>query len=170
MMREPSPPGPSTVSSRAGLTEALFAEIYPGLRRFAGAISAPAVDADDLVQEACVRYMRRSGSKPVFNIGAYLRRSILNLELTRRTTEQRREHVRARLIEPESTEPNYPSDLAELMALDPVDRALIYLTAVEHWTFAEAAELLERPEAALRMRATRARRLLRDGIERRDDG
>lgn len=169
-MREPSPPRPSTVSGRASLTEAQFAELYPGLRRFAGAIGAPVVDADDLVQEACVRYMRRTGTEPVTDVGAYLRRTMLNLELTRRTTEQRRERVHARLVGPESTEPSYPSDLADLMALDPIDRALLYLTAVERWRFAEAAELLERPEAALRMRATRARRALPGDMEARNDG
>ena len=84
MMREPSPPRPSTVSGRASLTEAQFAELYPGLRRFAGAIGAPVVDADDLVQEACVRYMRRTGTEPVTDVGAYLRRTMLNAPTPRK--------------------------------------------------------------------------------------
>ena len=56
----------------------------------------------------------------------------------------------------------YPSDLSVLDALDPLDRALVYLAAVEGWSFADVAALLDRPEASLRVRASRARARLRE--------
>lgn len=59
----------------------------------------------------------------------------------------------------------YPSDLDPLRGMEPIDRALIYLTAIEGMPFGEVAELLELPEASLRVRASRARRRLRISLE-----
>jgi RNA polymerase sigma-70 factor (ECF subfamily) len=60
-----------------------------------------------------------------------------------------------------TVEADYPSDLADLDALAPDERALLYLVDVEGWTFADAAVVAGCSPAAARQRASRARRQLR---------
>ena len=149
-----------------------FAELYPSLRRFAAAVSPAHVDPDDLVQEALARVLRRPSTvEPIAAPAAYLRQSVLNAERSLRRTAVRRRAIDPILAADEATTPIYPSDLALLDALDAGDRALLYLTAVERWTFAEVGALLDKPEASLRVRASRLRKTLRDqlALEREPD-
>jgi len=143
----------------------LFASLYPGLRRFAAVVAASDRDPDDLVQEALARTLRGGPLGRLDAPTAYLRRAILNEELSRRRADVRHRRVDPVLVPAERTMATYPSDLSVLDALDPLDRALVYLTAVEGWTFADVAALLDRPEASLRVRASRARARLRDLIK-----
>lgn len=146
--------------------KAVFVALYPGLRRFAGAISPSDVDPDDLVQDAMVNVMVRGGLDGLINPHAYLRRAVLNVELARRRRLGQWTRIVPRVASSTVEDPVYPSDLGELRRLDATDRALLYLTAVEGWPFAEVAQVLDRSEGALRVRAFRLRRRLRDELSK----
>ena len=148
-----------------GLDEVSFARLYPFLRRFAAVISPPEVDPDDVVQEALERCLRRLERGPVERVDRYLRRVVLNIELSRRRTSSRRRIVDPLLAAAAEARDVYPSDLDPLRTMEPIDRAVLYLTAVEGMPFAEVAAVLHLPEASLRVRASRARRRLRTSLE-----
>ncbi len=59
-----------------------------------------------------------------------------------------------------ATVPSYPSDLDELYALPPRERAAIYLFEVEGYRYGEIARMLGCSEAAAKKGASRARRRL----------
>jgi DNA-directed RNA polymerase specialized sigma24 family protein len=64
--------------------DALFAAIYPGLRRWAAVCGPAEVDPDDLVQEAVARTLRTHALSDLDDAGAYLRRAIVNLAANHR--------------------------------------------------------------------------------------
>lgn len=142
--------------------EAVFAELYPRLRRLAAVAAPIEVDPDDLVQDALVRVLRRGSLSTLDDPGAYLARVIVNLASNSRRGLGRRRRAWSRhgAGSPEEA-PSYPSDLAELERLGPDDRALLFLVDVEGWSFGDAAAALGCTESAARQRASRARRQLR---------
>ena len=137
-------------------------ELYPKLHRFA-AVAAPVdVDADDLLQEALARVLRKRALSELDNPSAYLQRTMVNLAAShsRRMGRQRRALRRLAAGVSEATEPVYPSDLAELSRLSPKDRAVLYLHDVEGFRFSEISQLLGCTEASAKMGASRARHRL----------
>lgn len=72
--------------------EAVFAGLYPELRRFAAVASPVELDPDDLVQDALERTLRRQSLASLANPKAYLFRVMLNL-----ASNQRRGLMRGRL-------------------------------------------------------------------------
>lgn len=145
-----------------------FARLYPDLRRFTASMCDFDDDPDDLLQEALTRVLRKGDLAHVDNLNAYLRRVIVNLRSNRRRLAVRQKRLRQR-VKPDVrhvAEPAYPSDLEILLTLRPIDRVIVFLVDVEGWSFPEVGELLGRPEASVRLRATRARRALRDRIEK----
>lgn len=144
---------------------AVFAELYPRLRAFAAVVSPLEDDPDDLVQEALTRTLEGGSFQRLENPGAYLRRTITNLASNRRRRLGNWRRVRRRLEVVEETKPDYPSDLGDLDALSPLDRAVLYLTDVEGWRASDIGELLDLGENAVRLRASRSRRRLRGEIE-----
>ena len=54
----------------------------------------------------------------------------------------------------------YPSDLTDLLHVPPRERAVLYLSEVEGYRYAETGAMLSCSEAAARKRALRARRRL----------
>lgn len=140
----------------------LFEELYPGLRRFAAVVGPVELDPDDLLQEALVRVLARSNLCDLDYPAAYLRRAILN------SASNHRRHLGvvrkswSRLIasDPVTAEDAYPSDVSDLQHLKPQERAVLYLSAVEGYRYAEIAEMLHCTEAAARKRAMRGRRRL----------
>lgn len=137
--------------------------LYPELRRFA-AVTAPwDVDPDDVLHGTLVKAMqtRRLGS--LDNPGAYLRRAIVNhvnSELRSRGT--RRSTLRLLQTEiGDSTDAAYPSDVADLMRLRPVERAILYLHDIEGFPFQEVAEMVGITAGNVRVTASRARRRLK---------
>ena len=144
---------------------ALFARLYPGLRRFA-AVTAPDADPDDLVQEAVARTLRRQPLHALDHPGAYLRQAIVHLASNRRRGFARWRTAIAKLPRDEDARaPEYTSDLSDLLRLSPDDRALLWLVEVEGCGYAEAAGQLGINEEAARQRAARARRRLRHELE-----
>ena len=145
--------------------DALFAQLYPGLRRFAAVVASAGTDADDLVQDALIRVLRRGGLGELQDPGAYLRRVILRLAVDDRRSFGRRVRALRRLAGSGSVTSSYPSDLSDLDRLDPVDRAVVYLGDVEGMQQSAIGELLGISHQAVRSRASRARRRLRADIE-----
>jgi RNA polymerase sigma-70 factor (ECF subfamily) len=139
----------------------LFAELYGPLRRFAAVVGPAEVDPDDLLQEAVARVLRRGHLTDLDQPAAYLRKTMLNLASNsrRKFARERRALVR---LGPASlpTSDVYPSDLDELRSLSPRERAVLYLSEVEGYRYAEVGDLLGCTEAAARKQAMRARRHL----------
>jgi RNA polymerase sigma-70 factor (ECF subfamily) len=150
------------VSLSSSADDQLFRDLYVSLRRFA-AVTAPSdLAPDDLLQEALARTLRRGPLSELADPGAYLRRTMVNLSANhRRSMGRARRALRLVYRAGEAREAEYPSDLADLERLGSRSRAVLYLTEVEGWTFAQVAELLGGTEEAARTRASRARRVLR---------
>jgi len=139
--------------------------LYPSLRRLAGAVRPREVDADDLVQQALVNALAQRPLEEYSDLGAYLRTAILNLARNQHRTLSVRARAAARLERVVHHAPVYPSDLDELRRLPVMDRAVLYLSLVEHRAFAEIAELLGCSEQAARTRSSRATRRLRHALD-----
>jgi RNA polymerase sigma-70 factor (ECF subfamily) len=145
---------------------AVFARLYPSLRRFAAVTSGADDDPDDLVQEAVARTLRHHALCDLADPAAYLRRAILNLAANRRRGFLRWRAAATRLVTADQGQaPVYTSDLADLLALPPQARALLYLVEVEGCSYAEAGAVLGISAEAARARAMRARRQLRAELE-----
>jgi DNA-directed RNA polymerase specialized sigma24 family protein len=144
---------------------ALFAEMYPGLRRFAGVVRPDEVDADDLVQEALTRTLATGRLADLRDAGAYLRAAIVRLASNHRRSFGRERRAMARLAPETVEEPAYPSDLSELRRLPVADRAVLYLRVVDGWDYAAIAVVLDATEQAVRARASRALRRLRVALD-----
>ena len=146
--------------------EALFASIYPSLRRFAAVVGGMDIDPDDLVQEAVARAL---GQGPLWSLrspNAYLRTAILHIEMNRRRGVERRDRAIRRLASDSGHSASYPSDLDALRLLSSEERAVVYLAVVEGLSHRDIAELLGMREAAVRKRASRGLRRLRDAFEK----
>jgi RNA polymerase sigma-70 factor (ECF subfamily) len=146
-------------------------DLYPMLRRFAAVVGRADVDPDDLVQEAFTRLLVSGRRHDVQHLGAYLRRTIVNLARNERRRLARGSTAHTRLVTSPGDISPPVSDLSDLMRLDPVARGLLYLVEVEGTSIRDAAAAVGCTEAAARMRLSRARRRLRADLEaeRRDD-
>jgi RNA polymerase sigma factor (sigma-70 family) len=141
--------------------EALFAALYPGLRRFAAVVRPAEVDPDDLVQDALARTLALRPLAECDDPGAYLRTAILRLAANHRRSLGRRRRALARMNDAAGESARYPSDLDDLRRLSPVERAVLYLSVVEGRSFAEIGALIGSSEPAARARSSRALKRLR---------
>ncbi len=119
------------------------------------------MDPDDLLQEAIARVLRRHRLTDLDQPGAYLRKTMVNIASNHRRSLARERRALAKLeasVVPESD--SYPSDLDALLGLSPRERAVLYLSEVEGYRYAEIGGLLGCSEAAARKRAMNARRHL----------
>jgi RNA polymerase sigma-70 factor (ECF subfamily) len=140
----------------------VFAAHYSALRRFAAAVRPQGVDPDDLVQEAVARTLAVRSLSELEEPLAYLRAAVLRVALNVRRSKRRNDAYIAAMGAPDAgRSDHYPSDLAELWAVPPAARAVLFLTVVESCSYREAAEMLGCSEEAARQMAARARRLLR---------
>jgi DNA-directed RNA polymerase specialized sigma24 family protein len=135
-------------------------ELYDPLRRFAAVIGRYDVDPDDLVQNAYAKVLSRHPDD-IRDLGPYLRRAIVNL-----ATDERRRSIRAngalRQIGADTTASDtYPSDLDDLMRIQPRVRALLYLVEIEGQPVADAADVVGMSNSSARVALMRARRRLR---------
>lgn len=139
----------------------LFAELYDSLRRFAAVVGPIEVDPDDLLQDAMARVLRRQRLTELDQPGAYLRRTIVNLAANQRRHFARVRRALARLGAGSGLARDvYPSDLTELLRLPPRERAVLYLSEVEAYRYAEIGQMMGCTEVAARKRALRARQRL----------
>lgn len=142
---------------------------YDDLRRFAAVVAPWDVDPDDVLHSTLVKVLRKRSLSSLDDPLAYLRRSIVNhvnSELRKRGT---RRSVLARLAGSDVDADHYPSDLADLERLQPVDRAILFLHDVEGFDFAEVADFVGMNAGRVRMRASRARSRLRDLLREETD-
>ena len=139
----------------------IFERLYGSLRRFAAVVGPIEVDPDDLLQEAVARVLRRHRLTELAEPGAYLRRTIVNLAANhrRRFAIRRRALERLKASSPSAGD-QYPSDLSDLLRLPPRERAVLYLSEVEGYRYAEIGQMLGCTEVAARKRALRARQRL----------
>ncbi|MGH9015725.1 MAG: RNA polymerase sigma factor [Acidimicrobiia bacterium] len=145
--------------------EELFAELYPSLRRLAAVVRPLEEDPDDLVQEALARALAIRPLSAFDDPCAYLRTAIVRLASNhrRRLGRHRRALSRAGLPA-DASQANYPSDLDDLRRLGVRDRAVLYLSLVEGYSYREIAGVLGCGEQAARARASRALRRLRSDL------
>lgn len=139
----------------------LFAELYTSLRRFAAVVGPIEVDPDDLLQEAVARVLRRHRLTDLDQPGAYLKKTMVNLASNHRRSMARERRALFRFgASAHSGKDAYPSDVNELLGLSPGERAVLYLSEVEGYRYAEIGRMLGCSEAAARKRAMRGRRRL----------
>jgi len=135
---------------------------YDGLRRFA-AVAAPwDLDPDDVLHSVLVRVLLRKRLVSLDDPPAYLRRAILNHINSELRSRGAQRSALERIGTSERDDDHYPSDLADLSQLPPVDRTILYLHDVEGLGFEEVAGLVGMNAGRVRMRASRARSRLRD--------
>jgi RNA polymerase sigma-70 factor (ECF subfamily) len=134
--------------------------LYEPLRRFAAVTGRWDVDPDDLVQDAYVRVLRRP-RRDIVDLGAYLRRTIVNLASDQRRGDRRAETARLRLVDDTAHVDTYPSDLDDLLRLPTKIRALLYLVEIEGRSTADAAAVVGMSGTNARVALMRARRRLR---------
>lgn len=149
--------------------QALVRELYAPLRRFAAVVGPAEIDPDDLVQEAFLNALERGSLGDLDRPGAYLRRTVFNVASNHRRRFVRRRRALVRITAREAYVPDYPSDVHELLRLNPMARAVLYLSSVEGRTFAEVAELLGCSEGSARAAASRGRRKLRRVLSEEED-
>lgn len=156
--------GPDSEVDRA---HARVVEAYGAVSRFAGVVADSDVDPADLVHEALVRMLSRGSLDEIADVGAYLRRAVLNGAANHRRSQGRRrwaiERLKARQVD-ESAASEMPSDLGDLMRLEPIDRGIVFLFVVE----GRPHRQVELSEGAVRARLSRALKRLR--VELHEEG
>ncbi len=140
---------------------AQFEAHRPFLKRLAARLLGSRTDADDVVQDAYLRWHRVAGAQTVETPRAYLVRIVtrLCLDRMRALRRQRIAYDGPWLPEPE-LEPEQDLTLTLLLALErlsPLERAAFLLHDVFGTPFADLAVTLKRNEAACRQLAARAR-------------
>jgi RNA polymerase sigma factor (sigma-70 family) len=138
-------------------------DLYEPLRRFAAVIGRWDVDPDDLVQNAFAKVLARPG-RDIRELGPYLRRMIVNLATDERRHSSRTNGVLRRIDTPLTATDSYPSDLEDLMRVQPKVRALLYLVEIEGQPVGEAADVVGISNSSARVALMRARRRLRSEL------
>jgi RNA polymerase sigma-70 factor (TIGR02957 family) len=147
----------------------VFEEYRELLLSVAYELTGSVADAEDVVQEAWLRW-NRADQEQVANPRAYLARLTTRAALDRLRSAQakRVDYVGPWLPEPLLTAPDVADDVARtdavsmamlvvLETLSPLERAVFVLREVFEFSHAEIAEALERSEPAVRQVAHRAR-------------
>ena len=151
-------------------------ELLPRLRRFAVALTGDLDQADDLVQEACMRALSRVEQwQPGTRLDSWMYRIAQNLWLDR----MRARKVRGEQVDVESAEALAGPDGREVvesrLTLNAVSaamaqlpneqRLLIALVCIDGLSYKEAAEITETPIGTVMSRLARARRELHARLE-----
>jgi RNA polymerase sigma-70 factor (ECF subfamily) len=149
----------------ASAAAAVFDPLRPKLIRVAYRMLGSAADAEDVVQEAFLRW-READQAEVREPEAYLRRVVTRLCLDVLKSAKRRREVYVGpwlpepVVEPAETEEAEDVTLPLMLALErlsPLERAAFLLHDVFGAPFEEVAETLGRDPAAVRQLASRAR-------------
>lgn len=148
--------------------------MLPRLRRFARSLTRSVTEADDLVQEACLRALSRSDQwDPAQPLDRWVFRITRNLWIS----EIRKRGVRmgqGQVPVEEASEPVTPETgehrvaatqlQAQIMALPEDLSAVLLAVSVEGYSYAEAAELFDMPIGTVMSRVHRARKALAAAI------
>ncbi len=165
----PSAPASSDQALRRDLVVLL-----PRLRRFALSLTRNAADADDLVQDTCLRAMSRAAD---WDAAQGLDRWVFRILRNAFISDTRRARTRVGQGQVDATEATElrthataEHDLAatqimgRLAALPEGYAATLLLVAVEGYSYAEAAELLSVPAGTVMSRVSRARQMLAERL------
>lgn len=148
--------------------------VLPRLRRFARTLTRSVPEADDLVQEACLKALDKADqwdpSQPLDRWLFRITRNHWISELRKRKVRMGEGQVPAEeateLRSMETGEAGVAeSDLrAEISALPEDLSSILLMVSVEGYSYAEAAELFEIPTGTVMSRIHRARKLLADRL------
>jgi len=149
--------------------------LLPRLRRFARSLTKSAHDADDLVQDACLKALNSSGS---WDRSQPLDRWVFRIMRNHWISEIRKRQVRigqgqvpadetSELVHRETAEDTLRgTQLRNKIDQLPGDLSVLLLAvSVEGYTYAEAAEIFEIPLGTVMSRIHRARKLLAAQLE-----
>ncbi|MAY33402.1 MAG: RNA polymerase subunit sigma [Rhodovulum sp.] len=150
--------------------------LLPRLRRFAFTIARSAADADDLVQEACIRALTRQDQwNPAQPLDRWVFRILRNVwidEVRKRQVRTGQGQIPAEdaseLISVETGEARFAErELHKKITEMPDELGLVVLVvSVEGYSYKEAAELLDIPVGTVMSRLHRARKqLAQDMVE-----
>jgi RNA polymerase sigma-70 factor (ECF subfamily) len=148
-----------------------FAPLRPMLARVAYRMLGSVADAEDVVQEAFIRWMKADRSE-VRSPEAFLRRTVtrLCLDQLKSARHQRETYIGPWLPEPVVEEEQEEDVTLPLMLalerLSPLERAAFLLHDVFGLEFEEVAKTIERDPAACRQLASRARTHVREARPR----
>lgn len=140
----------------------VFNDLYPSLRRFAAVVADSDVDPDDLVQDALAATLRRHDLNELHAPMAYLRQAILNGSANNRRRQGRWRAALTKLRPADAELDVYPSDIDVLDALNPIDRADVFMADIEGTPHALIATELGITPGAVRKRLMRSRARLRN--------
>ncbi|MEC8629070.1 MAG: RNA polymerase sigma factor [Pseudomonadota bacterium] len=144
--------------------------LLPRLRRFAFTIARSAADADDLVQEACIRALTRQDQwNPAQPLDRWVFRILRNVwidEVRKRQVRTGQGQIPAEdaseLVSVETGEARFAErELHKKITEMPDELGLVVLVvSVEGYSYKEAAELLDIPVGTVMSRLHRARKQL----------
>ena len=145
------------------------------LRRFAYALTGDAVEADDLVQESLTRVIaHRWRLGAVRNLRSYLFRVVRNAHLDNvKRVGRWADVVPLERVAPSLQSPPSQTDHMEMRELETAlaslsakQRHVIMLVAYEGVSYRDAAEILGLPVGTVMSRLSRARKALRERLDR----
>ncbi len=155
---------PGRAEPRRDTDFAVLDELYPRLRRFAAVVADSDIDPDDLVQDALCATLRRHDLDELDNPAAYLKQAMIHAVASDRRRKSVWKRLLPRLVSDTQTNDHYESDLGDLDALSPLDRAVLFLVDVERLPHDLAAAELGLTSNAIRKRASRARAEVRASL------
>lgn len=148
--------------------------LLPRLRRFALSLTRHAADADDLVQEACIKAIAHAqdwdGSQGLDRWAFRILRNHWISELRKRQVRLGQGHVDVSDTEELRIETTAEDELAarqvmgRLSGLPPAFSSVLLLVAVEGYSYKEAAEILDIPQGTVMSRLSRARAMLAEQL------
>jgi len=139
-----------------------------------------AMDAEDIVQDAWLRYQKLT--TPLDNPSAFLRKIVTNLSLDylKSAKVQREQYIGEWLPEPIATDTASPADaltkadnisvafLVVLETLSPLERAVFILREAFDYDYKEISDILDKSESACRKIYSRAKKHIHDNRPRFD--
>lgn len=162
--------GPSKERDVASEMKSDLIAMLPRLRRFARSLTRSASEADDLVQEACLRALSRADQwDPTQPLDRWVFRITRNLwisEMRKRGVRLGAGHVPAEetteLVAPVTGEHSVAATQLQqqIMALPQDLSAVLLAVSVEGYSYAETAELFDVPIGTVMSRVHRARKAL----------
>ena len=148
--------------------------LLPRLRRFGLALTGSATDADDLVQNACERVLRRGEQlREQSRLDAWIYGIMRNLWIDETRSRKVRRHddmdAATHVVGDDGEQVAHGTltlkAVRQTMAFLPAEqRAMLMLVCVDGLRYAEVAEVLEIPIGTVMSRLARARQDLRDRL------